>query len=267
MIGADSMSPASAGGAFRLEPDDVHCWRVGLEVSPETTMALYFTLAPDERKRCSRFRNHRDRRRFIVARGALRDLLGRYVGAPADQIHFVYNEFGKPALGPGFGDRLSFSLSHAGPYALVAVAGGADVGVDVEEVRAHPDCMDIARPFFSATEVEQLEQIPEDFRVRAFFGCWTMKEAYVKARGQGLSIPLSSFSVPVTRDPADDSLMEIEDASNGVEPARRWSLYRVRSAPGCVGALAIEGSGRRLVEREWVAEPVPFDPTEPLRVA
>src|SRR5690349_2803962 len=136
---------------------DIECWCVRLDVAPE---AYYATLSADERDRSARFRFDRDRRRFIVARGALRELLGRRLDTPAREVRFAYNPFGKPALSQEFGGRLKFNVSHSADLALIAMATDREVGVDVEYIR--PD------------------------EPPTFFEEWTKQEAYVKARGEGL---------------------------------------------------------------------------------
>ncbi len=209
--------------------DAAQCWCVRLDIDPELS---YATLSEDERNRSARFRFERDRRRFVVARGALRDLLGRYLDIDPGQIRFVYNAFGKPELHPDIDNEggLEFNLAHSADLALIAIARDADVGVDVEciEGRGESNHADVARSFFSATEVDALSRVPAHLYDQAFFSCWTMKEAYVKGRGEGLTIPLSNFSVPITTDPAP-------------APVRcgRWSLFTLQPAPGYVGALAV----------------------------
>src|SRR5207244_1129644 len=105
-------SPTSEPGMFKLPSHEVHIWYASLDVPPETSARLYTTLSSDERKRRARFRFKRDQQRFIVARGVLRDLLGRYLQTQPSQISFVYNAFGKPDLSPEFANRLKFNLSH-----------------------------------------------------------------------------------------------------------------------------------------------------------
>ena len=206
---------------------DVQCWSVRLDAAPET---YYAVLSDEERKRSARFGFERDRRRFVVAHGVLRDLLGRYVVSDAGRIRFVCNAFGKPELHSEFGSRIKFNLSHSADLALIAIARDADIGVDLEciEERRESNYADIAQSFFSAIEVDALSRVPSDLYVKAFFGCWTMKEAYVKACGEGLSIPLTSFSVPITTDPAPVAVR-----------CGCWSLLALQPAPGYVGALAI----------------------------
>ena len=236
--------------SFQLASDEVHSWCASLDVPPEISARLYATLTPDERTRSARFHFKRDQQRFIVARGVLRDLLGRYLQIQPSQIRFVYNAFGKPDLGPEFAGRLKFNLSHSNGLALIAMAMASNIGVDLEYIREQSDYADIARRFFSAAEVDYLNALPIHHYAEAFFSCWTKKEAYLKACGEGLVIPLNSFSVPLTTDPAH-TLVDLYVASKGIVPARRWSLYTLRPAPGYAGALAIEGTGWRLYQWQW----------------
>jgi 4'-phosphopantetheinyl transferase len=241
---------SSLPSSIQLAPDDVHCWCAGLDIPPQTSVRLFATLAPEERRRSARFRFERDQRRFIVAHGVLRDLLGRYLHTQPHQIGFVYNAFGKPDLSPEIGSRLTFNLSHSAGLALIAIARAPSVGVDVEYIQARSDCADIARHFFSAAEDDYLSALPRHLYAEAFFRCWTKKEAYVKARGKGLGIPLDSFSVPLTTDRAHTP-EEPAVASKDIVPGNRWSLYSLRPAPRFAGALAIEGTGWRLSQRHW----------------
>jgi 4'-phosphopantetheinyl transferase len=244
-----SLAP-SPPSAFQLASDEVHSWCARLDVPPETSARLYATLTADERTRSARFQFERDQQRFIVARGVLRDLLGRYLQTQPSEISFVYNAFGKPDLGPEFANRLKFNLSHSAGLALIAIATASDVGVDVEYVRTESDYAEIARRFFSAAEVDQLTALPSYLYAEAFFSCWTKKEAYLKACGEGLAIPLNSFSVPLTTDPAHTPV-DLYVASKGIVPAKRWSFHTLQPAAGYIGALAIEGTGWRLRQWQW----------------
>ena len=213
---------------LQLASDEVHTWCASLDVPPETSARLYATLAPDERQRSARFHFDRDRQRFIAARGVLRDLLARYLQTGPGDVSFVYNAFGKPDLSPQFGGQLKFNLSHAAGLALVAIATASSVGVDLECIRMQSDYPEIARRFFSAAEVDALSGLQSDAYAAVFLSCWTKKEAYVKARGESLTMPL-----------------------NDSDSAGRWSLYSFQPAPGYAGALAIEGSGWRLRHWQW----------------
>lgn len=231
-----------------LAKDEVHSWCVRLDVPSATVAGLYATLAHDERLRSSRLRFARDGRRFIVARGMLRQLLGRYLCVRPERVRFMKNGFGKPALSPEFGSRLRFNLSHSAHLALIAVATDAEVGVDVEFLRELPDPLEIAQIVFSAKEVAQWEGLPRYLRAPGFLSCWTKKEAYVKARGRGFALPSTSFSVPCSGG-AEVARVRCTAGSTEEDPGTLWSFYTLQPAPGYVGALAIEGSGWRLIQR------------------
>ena len=216
-----------------LASNEVHLWSFGLDLPEDEAASFYVTLSPDEQSRSARFRFDRDRRSFIVAHGVLRDLLAPYVGARPGDIRFVHNVYGKPELGPEFGPHLGFNLSHSAGLALIAIAADADVGVDVERVRAGADYAEIAKRFFSTEEVDELNRVPGHLHAEAFLGCWTRKEAYMKARGEGFAIPPESFSAA-----------HLDGA---------WSLHALQPGPGYVGALAIERKGWRL--RQWHGRP------------
>jgi 4'-phosphopantetheinyl transferase len=244
-----SLAP-SRPGSFQLASGEVHSWCASLDVPAETSARLYATLTPDERTRSARFQFERDQQRFIVAHGVLRDLLGCYLQTQPGQIRFVYNAFGKPDLSPAFGSRLKFNLSHSAGLALIAIAADSNVGIDLEDIRAQSDYAEIARRFFSAAEINHLTALPSHLYAEAFFSCWTKKEAYLKACGEGLARPLNSFSVPLTTDPAHTPV-DLYVVSNDIVPVERWSLYTLRPAPGYIGALAIEGSGWRVSQWPW----------------
>src|SRR5437867_2648361 len=167
-----SLTP-SLPSSFQLAADEVHSWCASLDVRPETSARLYATLTHDERMRSARFQFERDQQRFIVARGVLRDLLGRYLHTQPSQLRFICNEFGKPDLSPEFGNRLKFNLSHSAGLALIAIATTSNLGVDLEYIRAQSDYADIARRFFSAAEVDCLIALPSHLYAEAFFSCWT----------------------------------------------------------------------------------------------
>ena len=237
-----SLTP-SLPRSVQLASDEVHSWCASLDVPPETSAGLYVTLTSDERNRSARLRFERDRRRFVVAHGVLRTLLGRYLGISPGAVRFVYNPFGKPHLSPELG-RLKFSLAHSADLALIAIAADGEIGVDVELMREQSDWAEIARWFFSPAERDRLNRLPSHLYPQAFFSCWTKKEAYVKARGEGLGI--------------------LDETPTDAVVDRRWSLYTLHPAPGYIGALAAEGRGRRLRQWHWQAsaDSNPAVPTE-----
>lgn len=226
-----------------LHSSEVQVWCASLDLPSAWRHSLGQTLAEDELERAARFHFERDRRRFVARRGLLRVILGRYLGVQPDRVRFVYSDYGKPALAPGFTyGGLRFNLSHAAGISLYAFAVGRDVGVDVEHLRSDFEREQIAERFFSLHERSVLSSLPPKARIQAFFNCWTRKEAYIKARGEGLSLPLDQFDVSLA--PAEPARLL---ATRGdLEDAERWSLYHLEPAPGYIAALAVEGRGCRL---------------------
>jgi 4'-phosphopantetheinyl transferase len=186
---------------LRLKKDEIHIWRVALGQPGKAVNALEEILSQDERRRAGRFLKTQDQRRFTVARAALRAILGDYLALPPREIRIRYTDHGKPELDlPRNEDPIRFNLSHSHDLALCAVCRDREVGIDVEYARAGFSVDEIAPQFFSARENAALAALPPQERARAFFACWTRKEAYVKADGKGLSIALDKFDVSV--DPA-----------------------------------------------------------------
>ena len=181
-----------------LDWDDIHLCLLPLTQPPSVLDDLATTLTVDEHERASRFRFDRDRHRFIVARGLLRRLLSRYAGASPDALRFAYGTFGKPYLETGANqEKVAFSLSHSGDWALVGLTRGREIGVDLEQVRPMADYLDLSESNFAPAETEALLRLPEDQHIDGFFACWTRKEAYIKALGLGLSLDLAPFVVSV----------------------------------------------------------------------
>ena len=226
----------------------VDVWRASLNQESSTTRALFLTLTPDERERASRFHFQKDREHFIVARGVLRDILGRYLDTSPARIRFSYNQYGKPALAQDDGaDALRFNISHAHEVALYGFTRGRDIGLDIEFVREDFASLEIAERFFSTDEVSMLRTLPASEQTVAFFNCWTRKEAFIKALGEGLSHPLDRFSVSfVPGEPA--ALLSTADAP---QEASRWSLVELAPGAGYVAALAVEGHATEISLWDW----------------
>jgi 4'-phosphopantetheinyl transferase len=228
----------------------VHVWRVALDVPPSRVEPLAALLSAEEQARASRFVFDRDRVRFTVARGALRTILAAYLDGSAHALAFEYTAHGKPFLRLASGrPDIRFNVSHAGSVALVGAALGREIGVDVERLREDVATGAIAERFFSPAEVDALRALPEDARCAGFFNCWTRKEAYVKARGEGLSMPLSVFDVSLA--PGEPAAL-LAVRGDPLERAR-WSLEALAPRTGYVGAVAVEGTGWRLRCWEWNA--------------
>lgn len=247
MTGFPPLAPTSA---LALAPGEVHVWAVRLDPSPGEVERLGRFLSADERERASRFRFEKHRRQYTVGRGALRELLAAYAGTPPAAVRFTYGPRGKPFLEPAQNPGgLQFNLSNSDELALVGFVLGPEVGVDVEFLREMSDCEQIAERFFSESERQALRKIPFPTKQEAFFNCWTRKEAYLKAVGEGLAAPLDSFDVTLA--PADPPRMLTLEGD--AERAARWFLHHLRPAPDYIGAVAIE-SGDWMV-RTWEFAP------------
>jgi len=229
----------SAPAQPSLGDKDVHVWRASLQQPLEVVERLCEVLSTNEQTRAASFHFAKDRQHYILARGILRRLLGGYLEtAPAD-IHFTYGDQGKPFLTVDhFGERapLKFNLAHSGGLAVYGFTLIGEIGVDLEQVNPEFCGEDIARRFFSANEVACLEALPAAERTLAFFNCWTRKEAFIKAKGIGLSLALDQFDVTLTPEQQARLLRTCWDESE----ADRWSLRTLEIGAGYVGALAIE---------------------------
>jgi 4'-phosphopantetheinyl transferase len=237
-----------------LPVDEVHVWRASLALSRAWLQRLRASLSADELHRARRFRFQVDRDRFVAGRGLLRSILARYLGMDPGQLRFCYDSGGKPRLARGqTGGGLSFNLSHSHDLALYAFVMGREIGIDVERVRREPLEEGLAERFFAPAEVTTLRALPVDRQVEAFYHIWTRKEAYVKATGEGLLVPLDEFEVSVGPD-APAALLRVQ--GNDREVAR-WTLRtlypteQLGTGPGYVAALAVEGDNWQLRCWQW----------------
>jgi 4'-phosphopantetheinyl transferase len=205
-----------------------------LERTRDELARFHETLSDDERERAARFRFDIHRRRFIAARGLLRQALSEYLGTPAHEIRFSYGAKGKPAVA---GSPLQFNVSHSEEMAVYAFAWEMPLGIDLEHIRALSDLEAIAHRFFSPGEWAAIEAMRPEERIDAFFRCWTRKEAYIKATGDGLSYPLNKFDVSVTG-PAQ--MLSVE---GDLAEASLWSMHDIALPEGYFGALAFRGTG------------------------
>ena len=251
---AQSVSAAeSRGQEIGLRRDEVHMWRVALDQDGSWVSGLHALLSADERQRAVRFRFPPDRERFVVARAALRSVLAGYLRTPAWALHFRYGARGKPALRVGHGCAPPrFNLSHSHGTALIAVARHRELGVDIERVSSQLDHEHLAERFFSARELADLRSLPAQQRRAAFFACWTLKEAYLKGRGDGLSRRLDRFDVAFN--PGRPAAL-VTDRDDPAAPGR-WSLVSLQVEPGFSTALAVDGPVPRLTFRDWRPEEV-----------
>jgi 4'-phosphopantetheinyl transferase len=242
----------SPPGDLKLARGEVHAWRASVDLAESQIAAMAETLSVDEQNRAGKFYFERDRCSFIVTRGILRTLLGRYLDQSPSRLRFCYGPQGKPALTQDSGaDTLRFNLSHSHGMALFALARDREVGVDLERIRPGLASEEIAERFFSPREVFMLRKVPLEMRVEAFFNCWTRKEAYVKATGKGLSLPLDEFVVSLAPGEPAALLETITD----YREASRWCLRSLAPRPGYVGALAVTGDCPALKCWHWFADP------------
>lgn len=215
-----TFSWGNTGEKPSLGSGEVHVWRADLDAWTPDIPDLLRILSVDERERAGRFRFQRDRDRFVVARGLLRAILGRYLDQDSARLRFQYGPAGKPSLDMGpEADSIRFNLSHSRGLALYALARGREVGIDLEAIRPDMGWEPIARSFLSASEVTALLALPRDLRARAFFFCWTRREALAKALGEGIGQPSEQPDPP------------------------GWSIWDLDPGPGYAAALAVEGGG------------------------
>lgn len=225
--------------ALALGAKEVHVWRGSLDQAPTIVERFAQLLSEDEHARARRFHFETDRQHFIVARGCLRMLISRYTGIPPEEIQFSYGTHGKPQLvsstaqvGP-----FNFNLAHSGGLALYAFTQVGEIGVDVELIRRDFTGDEIAQRFFSTAECDCLTQLPKGSRHQAFFNCWTRKEAFIKAMGSGLSLPLDQFDVTLSPAEPAQLLQTRWDESE----AARWSLQAIDVGPDYAAAVAVAG--------------------------
>ncbi|MEZ4620032.1 MAG: 4'-phosphopantetheinyl transferase superfamily protein [Caldilineaceae bacterium] len=223
---------------------EVHIWSIALNGQVDSAYAA--ALSEDERARASRFYFERDARRYTIGRATLRRILSHYLGIEPAALSFTYNPFGKPALAAAQNPHaLEFNLSNTGDHALCAVTYGCAVGIDIEAIK-QLDYLQLAGTVFSAHEQATLQWLPAAEQPLGFFNGWTRKEAYIKAHGKGLSMPLADFDVTLSPNEPARLLATRPDATE----AGRWSLFGWLVDEIHVAALAVAGQGWQLVQRE-----------------
>ncbi|NJP21105.1 MAG: 4'-phosphopantetheinyl transferase superfamily protein [Hydrococcus sp. CRU_1_1] len=216
----------------------VHLWRSNLDVPIERVRELATILSDDERARAERFYFELHRNRFIVSRGGLRTILGRYLNLKPDRVQFEYSSRGKPKLAESGGaEKLQFNVSHSQDLALYGFSCDRAIGVDLEYLRRFDDAQNIARRFFSAQESAIIDSLPEEEKIAAFFRGWTGKEAYLKATGEGLAGSLDAVEVSLV--PSEP--VRLLALNGDSQAAARWHLHSFIPAVDYIATVAIEG--------------------------
>lgn len=178
-----------------LFSNEVHIWRARLSFTTQQLNTFFSFLTNDEKDRALKFSFKSDIHKFIISRAILRLIISRYLNLYPSEIVFFQNYYGKPFV---VNQNLRFNVSHSNEYAVFAFTESKTVGIDIEFIREGFDEIEIAERFFSPKEIMELKSIPPFLRKKAFFNCWTRKEAFIKAKGTGLSTPLDSFDVAIT---------------------------------------------------------------------
>jgi len=221
--------------SLELAANVAHVWPLRLDHSQLDAARFRALLNPEECVRADRYRFDRDRNRFTATRGVLRTLLAQYTGRNRTELGFVFSKHGKPALDPDTSNQpIQFNVSHSGVFALIGFTVHDAIGVDVEQIERRVSQEKIAERYFSPDEVSRLRTLPEHEQSEAFFRCWTRKEAFIKAHGDGLSLPLDSFSV--TLGPSEPPKLLRFDGEPGV---KSWSIAALDMGEGYVGAACV----------------------------
>ncbi len=240
-----SLYPKNAASELSLDSREVHLWSVSATAVDDQVLQLKRYLSEDELARAGRFHFEKDRRRFIIARGMLRTILSLYQPRPPEAHAFSCDRYGKPHLLDNQG--LCFNLSHSGTQILYGLALERRIGVDIEYIRPVDSAAEIVENYFTEDEKRIFRQVPEHQKNEAFFNYWTRKEAYIKARGQGLQIPLNRFSVTFfPGEPARIIKMDWD-----CQDKLPWTLQTIAIEDGYAAAVAVEGENFVFKHRHW----------------
>ncbi len=225
--------------AIDLSADEVHVWRLSLCKQSDEIVALKKLLATDEVARADRFYFPRHHDAYVAARAGLRKTLAHYLATPAASIEFLYGDAGKPELsGRLAGDEFAFNLSHSGDWAVCAIGRRGPLGIDVERLRPMKDAAGLARRYFAPAEIETWRKLAPNEQIPAFFRCWTRKEAYLKALGDGLRAPLDRFVVSLA---PDEPPRLVQPSPHDV--AAGWSIENIDITEDGIGEHGVGKGG------------------------
>ncbi len=238
---------------LQLIKNNVDVWTVSLNMDETAFSSLLHSLSEDERTKAGRMRIEKPRKYYVAARGLLRLILAAYLSEQPENLEFQYGPHGKPALADGFQTTgITFNMSHSHGMALYGVSLERPLGVDIEKIREDMSFDRIAKRFFSSREYEALKRLPADQLKYGFFNCWTRKEAYIKAKGEGLSSLISRFAVSLA--PGEPAALVEHQLDAG--EITRWSVRDLDVGPDYSAALAVEGQGVTVTMRNpwWVTD-------------
>lgn len=237
---------ASLSETFDLPENELHVWAVSLVQPAKVLRKLAGFLDETEISKVARFKFENDKERYIVAHGATRRILARYLKSRPQNIVFENNHYGKPFLAENT-SRIEFNLAHSKNRALLALTRDRRVGVDIEHIRPEIPTANLAEHYFSARENEVLRNLDENLQIRAFYDCWTRKEAFIKAIGMGLSFPLRKFAVSIeSGNPA--RLLFVDDSNTQAE---RWKMIDLNLGVNYSAAVIIESALVKLKLLNW----------------
>lgn len=228
-----------------LTQDELHVWRADLNIESDLQESFWLSLSADEKDRASRFRFEKDRIHYVAARGILRKLLANYLKIAAAEIEFLYNPQGKPSLKTNQG--LKFNISHAHGLGLFGFIYKYELGIDVEFLKPDIDIQTLATSFFTKKEAQKLLSLPPHFKISGFYNCWTRKEAFIKAIGEGLSFPLDQFEVSLHPNAPAQLLATYWNQ----EEIKTWTLTSFHPKPDYTAALAFKGDPVEIKYFNW----------------
>ena len=235
----------------RLTESQVHVWRASLDVSSEVLRSLEESLTDDERTRANHFSFERLRRRFVARRGLLRELLASYVQAEPRELRFAYGNQDKPRLvGEPAWEAMSFNVTHSQGWALYAVTLSRDIGIDLERIRPEVEALEIADRYFTQSEAEAITRAPVGGRSILFFKYWTCKEAWIKAMGGGLSIPLDGFQIVFGPEECTARVVDLKQP-DGDSP---WFVHQLMVGSEHAAAVAVDDPGLEFQLWDWAPE-------------
>ena len=236
----------------QLQLSEIHLWRVNLDRPPDEVGRMGKILSATEQEQAAQFHIARDRRRFVIRRAVLRQILSSHLGIAPAALEIDSANFQKPKIADPINPQdLRFNCSHSADWALIALARELEVGVDLEQHQLLPDAAELAQRFFSDYEINELRRLPAPLQLQGFFDCWTRKEAFVKAVGLGLTFPLSRFSVTLAPDqPA--ALLEVTDDPRAME---KWSILSPAFLAHHSTALVFEKAALTVKFFEWAFPP------------